>query len=84
MLKRSALTGQKKLQPAVNELIRRWKNTSEEVGSSEIRTITLEYIDELIGMGYQQSFREEALRAAVRGFSMISSTGVINRPGAAA
>ena len=82
MLQRSALTSQQKIQTAVNELIRRWKNTSEEVGASEIEKITMAYVDELMGMGYHQAFREEALRSALRGFSKISRTGRINRPGA--
>ena len=71
MLRRSALTKQQKIQTAVNELILRWKNTSVEVGASEIEKITMAYVDELTGMGYHQALREKVLLGAMTSYYKI-------------
>ena len=41
-----------KVSTAVQELLRRWKNSSLAVGREEMEEITMAYMDRLTGMGY--------------------------------
>ena len=52
ILSRSAVTETIKVSTAVNEILRRWKTTSESCRQEIFKEITLDYMDMLAGNGY--------------------------------
>ena len=88
MLKRSAVPEGMKISTAVQEVLRRWKNTSEGIGKRKLEEITSKYMDNLTAMGFDQKWREKVLKKALVGYKRVLSAvdkgdGDRNRAGAA-
>ena len=71
ILFRSAMPEQIKICTAVEEIKRRWKNTSEYVSSRTYFEITTDYMDELGGSGYNGNFRWNVLNSAIVGYERV-------------
>ena len=70
-LKRSGLPEQQKFNTAVQEVLRRLKNTSRELLVSEYKVVLKDYMGELAMGGYSHQWRSEVLLRAVKGFARI-------------
>ena len=84
-LERSGLPEQQKFNTAVQQVLRRLKNTSRELSVSEYEIVLKDYMGELAMGGYSLQWRSEVLSSAVKGFARIweleaSGKGFINRP----
>ena len=66
-MNRSAVSEKAKVTTAVQEILRRWKNTSNLEPRKMSEEITMEYMHDLTGMGYSIRWRENVLRAALEG-----------------
>ena len=70
-LKRSGLPEQQKYNTAVQEVLRRLKNTSRELPISEYEVTIIDYMGELAMGGYSHQWRSEVLLSAVKGYARI-------------
>ena len=68
-LRRSGLQEGSKKNTAVQEVIRRLKNTSRELGIQKIEPIVIEYMSELAMGGYSHTWRIDVLQAGIKGSS---------------
>merc|ERR1712081_161831 len=71
ILARSAVPENNKVQTAVNEFRRRWKTTSTLVNKSVIEEITSEYSRQLLDAGYNPTWVQNALEAALTGYERV-------------
>ena len=81
ILGRSACPEKQKVSTATAEYLRRWKNTSTLAEKEEIETITIDYSDELAGMGYSVNWRRNVISAALTGYKKICQKEDRNRSG---
>ena len=58
-----------KVSTCSQEILRRWKTTSEYCYKDVYENITREYIDDLAGMGYTPQWRQKVLTSTIRGNS---------------
>ena len=84
-LKRSGLPEQQKFNTAVQEVLRRLKNTSRELSVTEYEVRLGDYMGELAMGGYSHQWRCEVLLSAIKGYSRIwdlevTGKGYVNRP----
>ena len=84
-LQRAALPESSKVSTAVNECIRRFKNTSRDLPDSNIEDILKEYMRELRHGGYSHNWRSEVLRSASLGYQKFweleqKGEGFVNEP----
>ena len=75
MLGRSAQPEQMKVTTAVEELLRRWRNTSMFIAAEEVEEITKSYMDDLTGMGYSLKWRLNVVRSALVGYERKLKSG---------
>ena len=85
ILRRSGLPEGSKKNTAVQEVIRRLKNTSRELGIQDIEPILIEYMSELAMGGYTHTWRMDVLQAGIKGYSRMWASetdgkGWVNRP----
>ena len=69
MLRRSAISEGSKISRASSETLRRITNHSVNMPKEMVDEILLEYMDNLLGMGYEEEWRLKVLTSTVRGYS---------------
>ena len=82
ILRRSAMPEGVKVATAVQEVMRRWKNTSMALGKATWEGITVAYMDRLAAMGYGVPWRAKILEKALIGYGRIlrkESQGITRR-----
>ena len=57
-----------KVTTMVQEILRRWKRTSENLSKEVFETITKEFMDNLRAMGYGTDWRKNVLKSALKGY----------------
>ena len=71
LLKRSAMPENMKRSTVAQEILRRWKTTSEWRPREEFERVTREYMDDLAGMGYNPQWREAVLKSTTVAYSRL-------------
>ena len=71
ILRRSAMAEGVKVATAVQECMRRWRNSSTGLGRTSMEMITLDYMDRLTAMGYTEEWRARILEKAAIGYARI-------------
>ena len=71
ILKRSAISEGTKVSTACAEVMRRLKNTSMFASREQVEEVLTEYMDNLIGMGYDEDWRTKVLSSSIKGYRRI-------------
>ena len=71
MLRRSAMPESTKVATTASEILRRWKCTSENLGSDSFERITVRYMDNLAAMGYPLEWRRRVLATTLTGYMRV-------------